>query len=69
MTRNHIQTAISEGIPFLIRMADGERYEVSSPFQIAVGKTTVVVMDKDDQPHILPLLAMTGISYLRVKRS
>jgi len=61
MTRDKIQTAINEGIPFLIKMADGEKYQVADRYQIALGKTTVIVVGKDDMPHILPLLTMTGI--------
>ncbi|MEW6307098.1 MAG: hypothetical protein AB1705_26845 [Verrucomicrobiota bacterium] len=68
MTREHVETAIKEGIPFLIRMADGEKYEVTGPYQIALGRTTVVVMGKNDMPHVLPLLTMTGISYLKPKK-
>lgn len=68
MTKDQIQTAIEEGIPFLIRMADGEKYEVAHRYQIALGRTAVVVMGKDDMPHILPLLTMTGISYLKAKK-
>jgi hypothetical protein len=63
-----LKTAIKEGIPFLIRMADGEKYEVTDRFRIALGKTTVIVVGKDDMPHILPLLTMTGISYPKSSR-
>ena len=65
MTRDKIQTAIDEGIPFLIQMADGEKYEVADRYRIALGRTTVVVVGKNDMPHVLPLLTMTGISYLK----
>jgi hypothetical protein len=65
MTRDKIQTAIDEGLPFLIRMADGEKYEVADRYRIALGNTTVIVVGKDDMPHVLPLLTMTGISYLK----
>jgi hypothetical protein len=65
MTRDKIQTAINEGIPFLIKMADGEKYEVADRYRVALGRTTVIVLGKDDMPHILPLLTMTGISYLK----
>jgi len=65
MTRDKIQTAIREGIPFVIRMADGEKHEVADRYQIALGQTTVIVVGKDDMPHVLPLLTMTGISYLK----
>ncbi len=68
MTKDQIQTAIDEGIPFLVRMADGQKYEVSERYQIALGKTYVIVVGKDDLPHILPLLTMTGISYLKTKK-
>ena len=64
-----MQIAINEGIPFLIKMADGEKYEVADRLQIALGKTHVVVLGKHDMPHILPLLTMTGISYLKPKSS
>ncbi len=65
MTRDKIQTAINGGIPFLIRMADGEKYEVADRYRIALGKTTVIVVGKNDMPHVQPLLTMTGISYLK----
>jgi hypothetical protein len=64
VTRDHIQTALREGIPFVIKMADGEKYEVTEREQIALGQAYVVVMDKRDLPHVLPLLTMTGISYM-----
>lgn len=65
MTRNQIQTAIKEGIPFEIRMADGAKYKVKERYQVAVGGTSVVVFDDNDLAHILPLLTMTGITYLK----
>ena len=69
MTRNQIETAVNERIPFTIRMADGEKYEVNERYQIALGKTTVIVIGENDMPHILPLLTMTGISYLERKEN
>jgi hypothetical protein len=70
MTRDQIQTAIAEGIPFEIKMADGARYRVRERYQVALGRTSVVVFDDRDLAHILPLLTMTGITYLKpsVKR-
>jgi hypothetical protein len=65
MTRDQIETAIVEGIPFEIRMADGTRYKVQRPYQVAVGRTSVLVFDDRDLAHILPLLTMTGITYLK----
>jgi hypothetical protein len=69
VTKSKIQTAIKEGIPFLIRMADGEKYEVADRYRIALGKTTVIVVGKNDMPHVLPLLTMTGINYLKSVKS
>ena len=68
MTKDKIQTAIEEGIPFVIKMADGEKYEVTDRYRIALGNTTVILVGPDDMPHILPLLTMTGISYLKSKK-
>jgi hypothetical protein len=65
MTRDQIQMAIKEGIPFEIKMADGAKYRVRNSYQVAVGRTSVVVIDHKDLAHILPLLTMTGISYLK----
>lgn len=65
MTKEQVRTAINEGVPFVIRMADGEKYEVVDRYKIAIGRTSVVVLGEGDAPHILPLLTMTGISYLR----
>jgi len=68
MTKDQIQVAVAEGVPFVIKMADGEKYEVTDRYKIAIGRTSVVVIGEHDMPHILPLLTMTGISYLKSKR-
>ena len=64
MTRDVLETAAREGVPFVIKMADGEKYRVNARDRIIVGNTRVVVMDDKDIPHVLPLLTMTGVSYL-----
>ena len=64
MTRDVLDTAAREGVPFIIKMADGEKYRVNARDRIIVGNTRVVVMDDEDVPHVLPLLTMTGVSYL-----
>ena len=69
MTRDRVQTAFDEGIPFVIKMADGEKYKVTDRYRVAFGKTTVVVLADNDMPHVLPLLTMTGISYLKSGRT
>ena len=69
MTRDWVQTAIEEGIPFVVRMADRETYPVEDRHRVALGKTTVIVVGDNDMPHVLSLLTMTGISYLKTKRS
>ena len=65
MTRDQIQMAIKEGIPFEIKMADGARYRIRERYQVAVGRTSVVVIDDKDLVHVLPMLTMTGITYLK----
>ena len=46
-------------------MADGAKYTVRERYQVAVGRTSVVAFDDKDLAHILPLLTMTGITYLK----
>ena len=65
MTRDNLLTAIREGIPFVIKMADGAKYEVTESLKIALGKAYVVVVDTRDLSHVLPMRTMTGISYLK----
>lgn len=65
MTRDRVQVAINEGIPFDIKMADGRKYRVSDRYQVALGHAAVIVIGDDDMPHVLPLLTMTGLSYLK----
>ena len=65
MTRDQIQMAINEGIPFEIKMADGAKYRVRERYQVAVGRTSVVVIDDKDSAHVLSMLTMTGITYLK----
>jgi len=68
MTRDVLETAVREGIPFLIRMADGEKYRVHARDRIIVAGTRVVLVDDKDIPHVLPLLTMTGVTYLRPQK-
>jgi hypothetical protein len=69
MTRDVIDTAKKEGVPFSIEMADGREYRVDRAEQIHIAKTHVVVIDNKTLPHILPLLTITGLSYLAQKKS
>jgi hypothetical protein len=67
MTRDVIETAKVEGVPFSIKMADGREYRVDRAEQIHIAKTHVVVIDNKTFPHVLPLLTITGLSYLSPK--
>jgi hypothetical protein len=69
MTRDQIDIAIKEGIPFEIKMADGEKYKVTERNRIALGRTNVIVVGEEDMPHVLPMLTMTGISYLKSRKN
>jgi hypothetical protein len=64
MTRDVLETAVREGIPFRISMADGKEYVVKDELKIALGVARAVVMDDNDLPHVLPMVTMTGVSYL-----
>jgi hypothetical protein len=64
MTHNVLETAIREGIPFAINVADGRQYEVRSRDRVILMRTRIVLVDDKEIPHLLPLLTMTGVSYL-----
>jgi hypothetical protein len=66
MTRDTIETAVREGIPFVINMADGNEYPVPHRDYIVLPPRAayVIVFDKkskDDSFDVLPLLTMTGL--------
>ena len=65
MTRDQITTAKREGIPFEIKMADGRSYMIKDEEQLGIGLTIVTVIDNEDVAHVLPLLTMTGVSYIK----
>jgi hypothetical protein len=69
MTRDVIETAKLEGTPFSIKMADGREHRVETPDQIHIARTHVVVIDNKTLPHVLPLLTITGLSYLAKKKN
>ena len=69
MTREVIETAKREGVPFSIKMADGREYRVNRAEQIHIARTHVVVIDEKILPHLLPLLTITGLTYLKGSRN
>ncbi len=69
MTREYVELAMREGFPFEIKMADGKSYHVPDQYSIALLKNTAVIVVEEGLPHILPLLTITGISYLNAASS
>ena len=69
MTRDHVQTAVKEGVPFAINMADGKEYKITDSSRIFLGKAHVVVIGSDGMPRVLPMLTMTGIRYLKARKA
>ncbi len=65
MTRDQLQAAIREGVPFVIEMAGGEKYEVSDRHRVALGKTSVILVSEEDMPQVLPFQGMTGVTYVK----
>ena len=67
MTRKQIESVIAEGVPFTVRLADGRSYEVPHRDYISLSPknvTVAVVWEDDGTAHILPLLTMTGLTYI-----
>ena len=72
MTRKRLETAIEEGKPFTIRLADGRSYRVPHRDYVSLppkNATVAVVYEDDSTVHVLPLLTMTGLTYRAGKRS
>ena len=66
MTRKQLESAISEGNPFTIRLADGRSYKVPHRDYISLppkDATVAVVYEDDGTVHVLPLLTMTGLTH------
>ena len=65
MSRSQIESAIQRGLPFSIRMADGQVYEVPHRDYISLSPGGAIAVVYDDQDHVwvLPLLTMTGFGY------
>ena len=64
MTRDRLERALKEGIPFVVKVADGRRYTVVDKYRIAFGATFIMLVDEKDLPHRLSLRAITDIEYL-----
>ena len=63
MTKKQIESAVSSGLPFTLRMADGKEYPVPHPDHISLPPNASYVIVYDDQGRftVLPLLTMTGL--------
>jgi hypothetical protein len=57
--------AIDEEVPFLIQIADGRAYRIRDRCKIALGRYHAVVLDNRDLAHVVPLRAVTSISFLK----
>ncbi|MDB6149673.1 MAG: hypothetical protein JWQ44_1121 [Chthoniobacter sp.] len=66
MTREYVEMAIKEGVPFEINMADGKSCRVNDEFSSALIGNIAVIVVEDALPRILPLLTVTGISCLKM---
>lgn len=64
MTHDVLETTIRERIPFAINMADGRQSETRSCERVILAGARIVLVDEKDIPHVLPLLTMTGVTYL-----
>lgn len=64
MTRQQLEAVIGEGVPFIVRLADGRSYPVPHRDNVSLppkNATVAVVYEDDETVHVLPMLTMTGI--------
>jgi len=71
MTRHQIETAIANGLPFILKMADGKEYPVphSDFISLPPAGSYVIVYDSEGGFNVLPLLTMTGLQSKEIKPS
>jgi len=65
MTRKELETALANGVPFILHLADGREYPAPHCGYISFppkDETRAVVWEDDGTVHVLPLLTMTGIT-------
>jgi hypothetical protein len=55
-----------EKFPFQIKMADGENTKCIHAIE-SLSRAHVYFVDRNDIPHVLPPLTMTGLTYLPQK--
>lgn len=56
--RQHLRNGFR---PFVLTLADGERVAVRRPGEMAVGKTTVVMLDKRDRTRVIDQAAIQSL--------
>ena len=63
MNRQQIESAVASGMPFTLRMADGQEYTVPHRDFIWLPPNASYVIVHEDDGHftVLPLLTMTGL--------
>jgi hypothetical protein len=69
MNIDQIQEAVHRGVPFRLKVADGDEYRVPHPDYIflppksAAKRTYVIVHNDAGFASVLPLLTITGLSF------
>ena len=63
VTREQLESAVANGHPFALRMADGREYLVPHRDYISLPPRASYVIVYDDNGHftVLPVLTMTGL--------
>jgi hypothetical protein len=63
MTRKQVESAVTNGSPFTLRMADGKEYSVPHPDYISLPPKAsyVIVYEDDGHFNVLPLITMTEL--------
>ena len=65
----HIEEAVHRGVPFKLKVADGDEFQVPHPGYIflppasATKRTYVIVHNDEGFASVLPLLTITSLSY------
>jgi len=63
MNITRIKKLVTGGFkPFILHLSDGRKFSVPHPEFVAVGKSVVVVIDKDDQVNTIDPLHIVSLA-------
>jgi hypothetical protein len=65
MSEDDIENALREGLPFMLKTSAGDTFVIKNRSQLAFGDGRAVVLGERGELHVLALINLTQITYLK----